>query len=189
MHLKNEFMKSGKWMFLLFVASAFWLACEDDDDIKVKELSASDKEFVQQVRLSNLTALRLGQLAVENTSDSLVKDYGQMVIAEHANSQNELQFILNDYDTVGWPTDLDAQHQMVWDQLDTLTGYSLDSLYLTTQLADFGSRETLFQTSVSNAALKSFASKYLANIADLVAQGDSVQTVVNANEAANPGDD
>jgi len=137
-----------------------------------------------------MAEVNFGQLAVTKGSDSLVRAFGQHMVTEHTTAQDELKEIADDFNNVTWPTELDSAHREIREQLETLEGYSFDSLYMSTQVMDHEKTIDLFETEISQGEeqrVESYATKYLPHIQEHYEQADSIRTVITdmQNNAAN----
>lgn len=188
-------MKTNKWIFaIMMIASLSWVACDDDEDNDDKpSLNDADETFVERAALSNITEIEFGELASTKANDSLVKAFGQEMVAEHNTAQSELKTIANSYDDVDWPDDMDQQHKDLYAQLNNLSGYSFDSLYMKSQVTDHQTTLAIFETGVSTGTVenvKSYANKYLPHIEAHYQKADSIENVIMTNEQTdgNPDD-
>src|SRR3712207_3766773 len=77
------------------VAATFLFAgCDKEDDDNVDNaVNAQDSTFLVQASLSNRAEIDLGALAATNATDSSVKAYAQMMVAEHTTAQAELVIV------------------------------------------------------------------------------------------------
>lgn len=160
-----------------------WSACDDDDKNNDEEpvLPATDDNFVEKAALANMTEVNFGQLAAEKGTDPMVREYGEHMVNEHTTAQDELEEIADDYRNIDWPDGLDPQHQQIREQLEDLTGYSFDSLYIVSQVMDHQMAVDLFETEVSDGEeqrVKSYASKYLPHIQHHLEKADSIRNVL-----------
>jgi putative membrane protein len=179
-------MKTNRWMYVIVMAASLcWMACDDDDDNPNKpSMNDTDEAFVEKAALSNMTEIKFAQSASTKATDSLVKAFAMDMVNEHTTAQTELQAIANDYSDVTWPQDMDTQHQALLSQLDSMSGSSFDSMYITSQVTDHQAAVMLFQTETSSGTVdkvKDYANKYLPHIQAHLDRADSLQTTLTAN--------
>jgi putative membrane protein len=182
-------MKTNKWIYaIMMIASLSWVACDDDDDDK-PSLNDTDETFVEKAALANRTEVQFGELASTKATDPLVKDFAMKMVQEHNTAQNELKAISDDYDDVDWPEAMDQQHKDLFEDLNDRSGYSFDSLYMSSQVVDHQMTITNFETEINSGTVdrvKAYANKYLPHIREHHQQADSIKNVIIANQ--NTGD-
>jgi putative membrane protein len=183
-NVKQEKMKNTS-LYLLILVTVCWTACDDNDDNSSNnKLQSTDQTFVQNVALGNLTEVDFASLATSKASDSAVMAFANHMIAEHNQAQNDLRDIGNDYNNVTWPSGMDAKHQQIRQQLDSLEGFAFDSVYIKSQVEDHQMVLNLFQhelDSGANQRVKDYANKYLPHIQDHLQMADSIQTILQNN--------
>ena len=159
-------------------------ACDDDDgddnDNVPKEWTQSDKNFATQANEANRAEIELGTLAAAQAGDSSVKVFGQMMVDDHSGALNELK-ALADNKNFPLSTDLTAEHQQLKTRLMGLSGFSFDTAYVNSQVVAHTQAEALFESqsnSGDDAALKSYAGKYLPHIRLHLQKSDSLHIVL-----------
>jgi putative membrane protein len=181
-------MKKHIWLFAVILASATWVACDDDDDDNDMNLPTADKSFVEMAALSNMAEIELGQLAAARGTDSLVRAFGQHMVGEHTTAQSELEGIADDFDNIDWPDDLDEKHERIKDMLEDMNGYRFDSMYMASQVKDHMTADSLFTAGMNatqNARIKAYASKYHPHIEMHLEHADSIYNVIITNTPDN----
>jgi putative membrane protein len=159
-------------------------ACDDDDDKNEdqNELQDADERFVEKAALSNMTEVDFGNLVATNGGSDLVNSYGEQMVTEHNTAQQELKSSLGDADEdVDWPSQLDAKHQQIKQQLMTLSGHAFDSAYMHSQVMDHQVALTLFDNAIDSAKneqVKSYFNKYRPHIEEHLERADSILTVL-----------
>jgi putative membrane protein len=143
-------MRTNILMLSVFLASAVWISCDDDDDDNSKDLNQNDMTFVQSASLSNSMEIDFAQLALSKGTDTVVQSFAQLMIDEHTVAQNDLQNLVANYNNVDLTGNMDEEHQQLRQQLMSLTGNSFDSLYMNSQVNDHQETLTLFQNAQTN---------------------------------------
>jgi putative membrane protein len=126
-------------------------------------LSTQDAAFLQQVQLSGLTEIGAGQVAIRNSSDLAVQEFGRWMAADHAALGTTLAALAQRLG-VNLPTALDPQHQSELNDLSSRTGLNFDRSYTAAQVKDHQDTLALFQQEASagqNSAVVSFAQQAL----------------------------
>jgi putative membrane protein len=146
-------------------ASLFMISCENTDTDE--NIGAQDREFVNQITLSNRSEIALGNLALAMATDPSVRSYAQMMVADHTAAENDLKQITNDLG-LGMPMDsLTPMAQMTRMQLMSLTGTQFDSAYIVSQVPMHDSSRIIVQTQANtgaNGPLRNYATMLLPKI-------------------------
>ncbi len=160
------------------------LACDDEDSDNKRALASTDRTFVQGAAVSNIAEIDFGALAATRGNSEMVREYGQHMVAEHTTAHNELRALADDYNNADLPGELDAQHKQVRERLLNLTGYSFDSLYISSQIVDHEMTLDIFQTELSGGVeqpIKTYAQKYQPHIQMHLEKADSIMNVLLAD--------
>jgi putative membrane protein len=142
---------------------------------------------VEKAALGNMTEIKFGELASTKATDPLVKDFAMRMVQDHTGAQAELKDISNDYSDVDWPNDMDQQHKDLFADLNNRSGYSFDSLYMSSQIVDHQMTIATFETEISSGTVdrvKTYANKYLPHIEMHFQQADSIKNVIIASHNA-----
>ena len=132
----------------------------------ITAVSQDDRSFVLNASMANFTEVSLGQMATVISTDSAIIAFATMMIDEHQQAQLELQMIADSVN-VPAPDSMDEAHGELIMQLSQLTGYSFDSLYIHSQVADHAAALTLYQEEKSsgvNTMIKAYAAGKLSAI-------------------------
>lgn len=136
-------MEMNRWKWLSYSLMALLVvgaSCKDDDDDdngpgqggNNPEKGRSEAIF-QQITQSNLAEIQLGQLAYTKANDSLVMEFGQMMVDSHQVAQEFVDSVGEKRD-LDLPDGLDQANQQLKDSLSTLSGVAFDSAYLRSQI-------------------------------------------------------
>lgn len=158
---------------LLMLALASSLGCKKDDDDnstpppqQVQTLSVTDTVFIRKASLSNLAEIDLGQLAATKASNDSIKAFGAFMVNEHTLAQNDLKALALQKN-VSIPQEPDSLHKAIKQQLQSLSGYQFDSLYISTQVVDHQNAVQTFTTEINSGQdqdVINYANKYLPHI-------------------------
>jgi len=129
---------------------------------ETSSLSAADRNFVSQAAYSSLAEVRLGEIAQERGSSAAVREFGQNMVTEHTQMNQDL---INATANKGVtpPTSPDDGREAVADALEQLSGADFDRQYIAQQLADHQTTLTLFQNQAErgqDVELRQFAQRY-----------------------------
>lgn len=175
-------MKRMYWIFALLLTSMVAVSCDDDTDgDNDAKFSDNDRSFVENAAKANMYEIELGEVAVAQGRDSLVRAYAQMMIDEHTAAQDELKEIADKESSVNWPTELADVDKASRDSIVMLQGFSFDSLYMAGQV-NIHDRTTTMYDNISrtsrHAETKAYAGKYLDAIQHHREVADSIVNVI-----------
>ena len=146
---------------------------------------ASDSSFIQMAGSLGLLQLRLGKLAEEKGSSSVVRDFGKRMQADYAKANEEL--------TTGakqsaYPAPvLLRQHQQVVERFKGMSRSSFDKKYMAEMLNQHGEAVRLFQQESEGgrvASLKQLASRMLPTLQQHLALATQTAGSVGADVTA-----
>lgn len=126
-------------------------------------LSMTDQAFATKAAAGGQAEVAFGQLAIQNASATTVKQFGQQMVTDHTQANQELMLIAQKLD-LSLPKGLDATHQAKERQLSTTKGEAFDKAYMTDMVRDHKEDVADFRKeaqSGNDPQLKAFAAKYL----------------------------
>jgi len=126
-------------------------------------LSATDRTFAQKAAAGGLAEVSLGQLAQQNASSQQVKDFGQRMVTDHSQANEELQQIAQT-ENLTLPTAPDSKDQALQKRLSGLNGTAFDAAYTQDMVRDHQQDIAEFKREAQSGqdpALKAFAQKTL----------------------------
>jgi putative membrane protein len=126
-------------------------------------LSATDRAFAQKAAAGGLAEVALGQLAEQNASSQPVKDFGQRMVTDHSQANQELQQIAQT-EHLTLPATPDSKDQSLQKQLSALKGPAFDTAYTGDMVKDHQQDIAEFKREAQSGqdpALKAFAQKTL----------------------------
>ncbi|AFZ08254.1 hypothetical protein Osc7112_3914 [Oscillatoria nigro-viridis PCC 7112] len=129
-------------------------------------LSSRDKNFVLQAAQTGMLEVQLGKLAVERGSSARVKEYGQEMVNEHTQANQELMQLAMQKG-VELPTEMSSQNKALTDRLSGLSGTSFDKAYKQAMIESHNQAIALFQAQSQqgqDSELKGWATKLLPNL-------------------------
>jgi putative membrane protein len=124
----------------------------------------SDQQFVDFAAQTDMVEANLGQLAGSVASAQPVKDYGQMLVADHTKDYNQL-FDVAHQANLNMPNAIDAEHNKAMiDPFQKLKGAAFDRHYAQEMVAGHTKAIAIYKKEAAdaqNAALKSYATQAL----------------------------
>ncbi len=124
----------------------------------------SDQQFVDFAAQTDMVEANLGQLAGSAASSQPVKDYGQMLAADHTKDYNQLYDVAHQAN-LDMPNAIDAEHNKAMiDPFQKLKGAAFDRHYAQEMVAGHTKAIAIYKKEAAdaqNAALKSYAAQAL----------------------------
>ena len=151
---------------LLAVVTLSIAGCEKDDAKPVDPLNEQDKNFAVDATYSNLAETRMGQLAMDKGANLSVREFGEMMVTEHTEAQDQLALIAESLDIV-LPDTLTTEQRVLHEQLSLLEDEAFDSAYISSQITAHREAQQIFQRQIDqglNSRLHAYASNTLLKI-------------------------
>lgn len=125
--------------------------------------ASQDLDFARHAASGGLTEVTLGKLALSHGERAEVKSFGQRMVQDHSQANDQLMTIAT-REALKLPTKPLSQDQAVIDRLSKLHGPAFDQAYSRAMLKDHRSTVALFEQETwdgSDNQLKAFASSTL----------------------------
>jgi len=110
----------------------------------------ADMPFVREAASSNLMEIRLGQLAQSKASNQAVKQFGQRMVADHSNLENQLTSAVSSAGQTFTPV-MDSRHERMATRLEGLSGAEFDRTYMRLMIRGHQRDVANFQTQSQSA--------------------------------------
>lgn len=92
--------------------------------------------FAEATAMSDMYEVTAGNIALERAESEAVREFAQMMVADHTQSSRDLEQALGgSVEDFSMPASLDTEHQAQVDILQSLQGDAFDREYLTQQMA------------------------------------------------------
>ena len=127
------------------------------------DVSSADRTFATKAAAGGLAEVALGQLAIENAGSPAVRQFGQQMVTDHTQANQELMQI-GQQENLNLPTKPDATDVATEQRLRPTKGQAFDTTYMHDMVQDHEKDIAEFRqeaTSGKDPALKAFAEKYL----------------------------
>jgi putative membrane protein len=108
------------------------------------QMDNSARNFVMDVAQDGMTEVKLGHIAERQGASSKVREFGRMMVADHAKANRQLMRLTSNKG-ITLPTELDEEHQAMVDRLSRLHGAAFDSAYARMMVADHKKAVAAFQ--------------------------------------------
>ena len=127
------------------------------------QLSPADQTFATKAAAGGQAEVALGRLAVEKAATQQVRQFGQQMVTDHSQANQELQAIAKQQNLT-LPSRPTSANVATEQRLQASTGAAFDSAYAQDMVRDHQEDVADFQkeaTSGQDPTLKAFAQKYL----------------------------
>jgi putative membrane protein len=124
---------------------------------------AADKTFATKAAEGGLAEVTLGQLAEQKASSPQVKQFGQQMVTDHSQANQELKQIA-EKQHLTLPTQLNSKDKATEQKLRGLSGAAFDKAYMQDMVQDHQHDIADFQKEAQSGQdpqMKAFAQKYL----------------------------
>lgn len=109
-----------------------------------RQLSEQDRNFIMEARPMGLAEVKMSQLARDYAARAEVRQFAERMIKDHGDANKRLMQILRKTDITP-PSEPDAEHQELMDQLYELEGEDFDKEYVRTQVQDHEHHVKLYE--------------------------------------------
>jgi putative membrane protein len=142
------------------------------------ELNTSDRVFMRAAAVGGLAEVDFAELADGSSQSQLVKEFAHRMAADHGKANNRLSELAAG-DQFPLPTNLDAEHDLVRENLRKLNGDRFDRAYIDSQLQDHQRTAQLLAYEIGsgeNADLKAFAEDTLPVVLEHLQMAQDIAT-------------
>jgi putative membrane protein len=141
-------------------------------------LSSLDRQFITQAAQDGLAEVQLGQLASQRGASNTVKQFGQHMVEDHTQVNNQLKSLATQKG-VTLPTSIGSKNQQAKQRLSKLSGTNFDRQYLNLMLQAHEKDVAAFQAEAQQGQdpdVKAFAAQALPTLQEHLQQ---VRAIVN----------
>lgn len=154
-------MKKHIGLLMVMVGALLWLAMPGNTSALAQkvQLSGEDRHFLEEAGTGGMMEVKLGQLALTQSTNDEVKSFAQRMITDHSKANDELKRIASKYG-VSFPADLEREQKGMYEHLSELRGADFDREYMRHMLEDHIRDVQSFQNQAKkgeNPDLKAFA--------------------------------
>ncbi|MEH2300356.1 MAG: DUF4142 domain-containing protein [Nostoc sp.] len=126
-------------------------------------VSSTDRQFVTQAARDGMAEVQLGQLASQRALKNEVKQFGQGMVQDHTQANNELKELAAQK-SITLPKSIGRENRKVKANLSKLSGATFDQAYMNQMVKDHVKTVSLFQREADQGQdqdLKAWANKTL----------------------------
>ena len=138
----------------------------------------SDSKFITAAAQGGKAEVEMGRLAVQHASDPAVKQFGQRMIDDHTNANEELKQIAS-RKGITLPDQVNAKQKSTIDRLSRLNGAEFDRAYMEDMVRDHQEDVADFQHEAdkgNDSDVKTFAGKTLPTLQDHLKMAQSTNS-------------
>ena len=148
------------------------------------QLSPADRKFVQEAAIGGMLEVELGKLAVEKAASGPVRQFGQRMVDDHSQGNEQLKAIAQTKG-IALPDSLDAKHRKEVERLQKLPAAQFDQAYMKLMLEDHQQDIREFRkeaTQGTDSNVKSFATSTLPKLHDHLAMAREAAKTAKATD-------
>lgn len=145
-------------------------------------LSPADRQFVEKAALAGTAEVELGKLAQQKATSIPVRVFGERMVEDHSEANDELKLIASDKGTQV-PAELDPKHKATMQRLQKLSSREFDREYMKQMVIDHQQTVSDFKkqaTSGKDADLKGFAASRLPKLEEHLKTARSLSEATKA---------
>jgi len=144
------------------------------------QLSSHDYKFAVEAVRGGMEEVALGQLAAQKAANPAVREFGQRMVQDHTQANQQLTQIVSQKGAT-LPSDTTKAEQREVDRLRNLSGADFDKAYMGLMVKDHKKDVKEFQRAAQKAKdtdLQAFASKTLPILQEHLGMAQSVESTV-----------
>lgn len=141
--------------------------------------AVSTDTFVQTAAISGMFEIQSSQLALQNAGDDQIKQFAQMMIADHQKAADELKAVAQQKN-LQLPQELDRRHASILRRLEGRSGGAFDKTYASAQLNGHRDAVRLFRSYArdgSDPEFKQWAQTTLPMLEEHLRRAETIQDV------------
>jgi putative membrane protein len=151
---------------------------------QISQLS-QDSKLIFQMASSNIMEVRLGQMAQQKATNAAVKQFGQQMVTDHTNLENQLTGLVSKNGTNFQPA-MSKENEAEVSRLEKLSGAQFDQQYMTSMIQHHQQDISTLQ-SQSQSAKSGEARQMIAASLPVLQQHLTLATQVGGQVGANGG--
>ena len=117
--------------------------------VAARALDDADKSFITDASQGDLNEIKLSQLALTKSSNAAVMSFAQKMVDDHTMLETKMKPFA-DKAGVAPATELNSEHQAIYDKLNGLSGADFDKAYVDAMDKDHHEDLTKFKNQVSS---------------------------------------
>ena len=159
------------------------ITANPEGDHPVKGVGQADKKFIKEAAIGDMGEVELGQLAQQKAKDPDVKGFGERMVKDHSQNDDQLKNLAQTQD-VSLPATLSQKLQSEKSQLSKLSGAKFDQAYMVFMVSEHTKDVNKFKKEAQDAhdpAVKQYAQASLPVLESHLKQAQQVEKKVRNN--------
>lgn len=155
-----------------------------------QSLSRQDRNFAEEAMAGSAMEVQLGTMAAERGQNQAVKTFGQRMVTDHGQANQQLSQIAGNLGITA-PKELPREQRRTVDKLSKLQGAEFDRAYTAAMVDDHKKDLRAFQKQAEkgeNAELKSFAQQTVPTLQQHLTLAQDAEAAVRAGQQARTPD-
>jgi putative membrane protein len=147
--------------------------------------SATDTKFMKTLAQGGMAEVAAGKLAGEKASDPAVKQFGEQMVKDHTQNDEQLRTLAKS-SGVSLPTKTDQQLSAAQSKLESASGPAFDAAYIREQVQDHQKTVQLLEHEIQNGndpAVRQFAQKTLPVVSHHLAMAKELESKLPSHVA------
>ena len=148
----------------------------------IKAPDETDKAFIKEAAIGDAAEIQLGQMAQEKASNPKVKQFGQRMVKDHSQADDQLKGIAQSQH-ISLPTELDPPHKAAAAELSQKAGSQFDQAYMRMMVQDHTKTVNKFKregTASHDPTVKNFAEQSLPILQSHLQEARQIQAQLKA---------
>jgi putative membrane protein len=140
-----------------------------------------DSGFMTKAAQGGIAEVEMGRLALQHASNEKVKQFGQRMVDDHSNANDQLKQLASQKG-VTLPTEVNAKQKSTINKLSQLSGSEFDRVYMADMVKDHQEDVAEFQheaNSGNDPDVKAFAGKVLPTLQDHLRMAEDARGQLN----------
>jgi putative membrane protein len=158
-----------------------WAVLAHQDDASQSKAELSDAHFAKAAAQGGMAEIQLGKLAADRGSNSVVKAFGERMVAQHGAAGDQLKAAAQQANIV-LPATVSSKDQQIYDRLARLNGSDFDRAYADDMVRDHEQDLNEFQNEANNgknSSIRAFAAQTVPMIQQHLNQAREMQKAVS----------
>jgi putative membrane protein len=158
-----------------------WAVLAHQDDAAQSKADMADAHFAKAAAQGGMAEIQLGKLAADRGSNSVVKAFGERMVAQHGAAGDQLKAAAQQAN-IGLPSTVSSKDQQIYDRLARLNGSDFDRAYADDMVRDHEQDLNEFQNEANNgknSSIRAFAAQTVPMIQEHLNQAREMQKAVS----------
>ena len=158
-----------------------WAVLAHQDDAAQSKADIADAHFAKAAAQGGMAEIQRGKLAADRGSNSVVKAFGERMVAQHGAAGDQLK-VAAQQANIALPSTVSSKDQQIYDRLARLNGSDFDRAYADDMVRDHEQDLNEFQNEANNgknSSIRAFAAQTVPMIQEHLNQAREMQKAVS----------